>query len=95
MDWKEALTEIQEDGIRLGAGDYVGVDALKVAALALKKQIPQKPIDVVKGENGVISSASCPCCEFSFPDIGGVWEVYYECEQQNYCQECGQAIDWT
>lgn len=47
MDWKEALTEIQEDGIRLGAGDYVSVEALKIAALALEKQIFQRELSAV------------------------------------------------
>ena len=42
MTVEEALKEIVEDGIELGAGDYVDVKALKVARNALKAQIKLK-----------------------------------------------------
>lgn len=44
MTVEEALKEIVENGIELGAGDYVDVKALKVARKALEKQIAKKPI---------------------------------------------------
>ena len=59
MDWKEALTEIQEDGIRLGAGDYVGLEALKIAVLALEKQVPKKPTH----EATIYKCFTCPSCK--------------------------------
>lgn len=43
MTAQEAIKDIVENGIELGAGDYVDVEALKVAISALKKQIPKKP----------------------------------------------------
>lgn len=37
MNYAEALREIKENGLRLGAGDYVDLEALRVAAQALEK----------------------------------------------------------
>ena len=42
MTVEEALKEIVENGIELGAGDYVDVNALKVARKALEAQIKLK-----------------------------------------------------
>lgn len=42
MTQEEALKSIKEDGIELGAGDYVELDALKVAASALEMQMAIK-----------------------------------------------------
>lgn len=42
MTEKEALKEIVENGIELGAGDFVDVKALKVAKKALESQIKLK-----------------------------------------------------
>lgn len=36
MTIEEAIKDIQEDGINLGAGDYVDVEALKVAVETMK-----------------------------------------------------------
>ena len=36
MTIEEAIKDIQEDGINLGAGDYVDVEALKVAVEIMK-----------------------------------------------------------
>jgi hypothetical protein len=40
----EALASIENDGIRLGAGDFVDVEALKVAADVLRKAIEGNPV---------------------------------------------------
>ena len=44
MTLEEALASIENDGIRLGAGDYVSVEALKVAADVLRKAINGNPV---------------------------------------------------
>lgn len=44
MTVQEAIKDIVETGIELGAGDYVGIESLKMAEKALEKQIPKKPI---------------------------------------------------
>lgn len=36
MTIEEAIKDIQEDGINLGAGDYVDVEALKIAVEVMK-----------------------------------------------------------
>lgn len=37
MTFHEAMEDIQESGINLGAGDYVDIESLKVAVIALKE----------------------------------------------------------
>lgn len=37
MNIREALQIIEDDGINLGAGDFVDIDALKVAGAVLRK----------------------------------------------------------
>lgn len=60
---------------------------------AVEKQILKKPINV-KWYCGNISNADCPSCGYSFPDIGGMWEIYNEIEKYPFCPNCGQKIDW-
>lgn len=54
MTVEEALKSIVEDGIELGAGDFVDLDALKVARKALEKQIAKNPVGLYKN--------ICPSC---------------------------------
>lgn len=44
MTIEEALSSIVDDGINLGAGDFVNVEALKVAADVLRKAIDGNPV---------------------------------------------------
>lgn len=64
--------------------------------LAIKKQIAEKPENVVISENGVdICSADCPTCGSGFPDIGYLkHEKLYDVVRFYYCPVCGQKIDW-
>ena len=57
-------------------------EALKRAIKALEKQIPKKPF---------INDYSLTCC----PNCHGI-EVLAGCEsiQLNYCNQCGQKLDW-
>lgn len=54
-------------------------EALSVAIQALEKQIPKKPIFTDDKQ-----FALCPCC-----DMKGL------ADKQEYCDNCGQAIDWS
>jgi hypothetical protein len=54
--------------------------AREFAISALKKQIPKKPISI-KRFTGT-TTANCSVCN------GKVLKV-------NYCQRCGQALDWS
>ena len=92
MTEQEALKDIIESGIELGAGDYVDVEALKVAVVALEKQIPKKPIKLKANEDIKIGAGTwkagttvykCPRCD-SFIS-----------RSSNYCDKCGQAFDWS
>lgn len=56
--------------------------AVYVAIPALKKQIPKKPIE----EQEI--TLSCPHCE------NANFLTNKDKEKNNYCGNCGQAIDW-
>ena len=56
------------------------IEVWKTAISALEKQIPKKPISV-KRFTGT-TTANCSVCN------GKVLKV-------NYCQRCGQALDWS
>lgn len=61
--------------------------ACKTAYMAMKKQLPKKPI--VIGDD-YCSRLSCPNCK---SPIVNVWnKAEYE---PNYCHYCGQCLDWS
>lgn len=57
--------------------------AIDTAIEALEKQIPKKPITTKDGYKG--SYGICPNCK----NIIDEWNDYC------FCNECGQAIDWS
>ena len=61
--------------------------AFEIAISALEKQIPKKPINVEK------HYYECPCCK---QDLGVSDDdiFVYENPGKNYCDNCGQALDW-
>lgn len=61
--------------------DYAA--AFETAIEALEKQVPKKPIESKYGEQ-----ISCPHC--SAPLIYCLHSY-----KGGYCEECGQAIDWS
>ena len=74
MDAKEAI-EILSDGTK----DWKEIfSAIAAAVGALKKQIPQKPIDI-KGMN---HKGACPVCK-------SILDSRY-----TYCGDCGQMLEW-
>lgn len=79
------LGEIQKIAVENGIETKIVLNEKNVAA-ALKKQIPQKPID-----DGY-PWAICPACG------GSIWLEnvleHIHCEETSYCEHCGQAIDW-
>lgn len=82
MTKKEALNDIIENGINLGAGGFVSLEALKVAAEAL-----QEP-EQMKGrweEFDYDNSYRCTAC-------GEIWTLNDgtpEENNMNYCSFCG------
>jgi len=57
---------------------------------ALKKQIPMEAQKITKWEDYYI----CPACNYEFPDIGGMCEIYGVSETPSFC-ECGQRLKYS
>lgn len=91
MTYEEAKNDLIESGIRLGAGDFVDVEALKIAVVALEKQIPKTPNSGIDRTWGTpTKEAICPVCDCAL----GHWEFIGGGEKITYCEHCGQAITW-
>lgn len=82
MTNQEALDDLRDNGINLGAGDFVDVESLKIAAEALEKQIPKKVNISLRGTTDYNTSCHCPACR----SIVG--------NNRAYCSSCGQALYW-
>ena len=91
--YEDALVQAIINEAKLSGVTEVTVLNKSAILEAIKKQIPQKPIEI-KRTGEVFHRAKCPRCRREFPDLGGVQEYLDECEQPWYCGECGQAIDW-
>ncbi len=72
-------------GYQLTSYDF---EWLEKAKEGLKKQIPKKPLNVEK------HYYKCPCCK---QDLGVSDDdiFVYENPIKNYCDNCGQALDWS
>lgn len=91
MTYEEAKIDLIESGIELGAGDFVDFEALKIAVVALDKQIPKKPNSGVDRTWGTpTKEAICPACDYAL----GHWEFIGDAKKITYCEHCGQAITW-
>lgn len=86
----EKLISLFDDSLAFPANCVIEAKEQKEIILeALKKRNPTKPIE--KG-----CSFYCPCCDMSVSH--GIFN--YSTEEMKYftddfCNECGQAIDWT
>ena len=86
MTHAEAKKEIKENGIDLGAGDFIDTEALKVAVDALDRLTPAKPIEEANEFDD--RTVCCPNC------IGPVTNYWAPGTMPKHCQFCGQALDW-
>ena len=86
MTYEEAKIDLIESGIELGAGDFVDFEALKIAVVALDKQIPQRPINL---SNAPLDAY---CAIFHCPRCKGRLKMK---SKGAYCDKCGQALDWS
>ena len=86
MTYEEAKIDLIESGIELGAGDFVDFEAMKIAVVALDKQIPQRPINL---SNAPLDAY---CAIFRCPRCKGRLKMK---SKGAYCDKCGQAIDWS
>lgn len=98
MTEKEAIKILQElslerceaFGFDCGNCDKCEVTiAYDMAIKALEKQIPKKVISIIyRGDY------KCPTCK-NYIDITDDDLYVYEIEPPKYCDECGQAFDWS
>ena len=66
-------------------------DVRDMAISALEKQIPKRPNYEADGyADGVLvyDTAYCPVCNHTFEEGINEWG-------SDYCQDCGQALDWS
>lgn len=82
MTYEESLKTLDET--------VIGNFELKVVlSKALEKQIPKKPYKIKEHKQNDYYCTVCNCY------FGDDMELKYACLQPEYCQHCGQAIDWT
>ena len=105
MTHKEAINEIlAASGEELKYGDTKRhaeeiekrVKAFEMACMALKKQIPKKPDDIIireygKNEFEMYVDGRCPTCN-KRQSIGSLW---WHKTFNKRCDDCGQALDWS
>lgn len=67
------------------------IEACRVAVSALEKQIPKKLKIKQKGND--VLDFRCPLCDKKI--ISKVGERFVAGSKDNFCLECGQALDWS
>lgn len=109
MTENEAIKEFHQN-IDMPFGSNISREASELAVWALEKQIPMKPI-LKNGENGSFVDYEnghgeykvtkwqdwvCPICGW-FVGQRYNWSQNHSHDQRkcNYCNECGQKIDWS
>lgn len=85
MNYEEALETIRYEVDEECHCGYIE-DELRLAVEALEKQIPKK---VIFGDDEQ-DSICCPNCKGELLSMD--WYDYWKC---NYCEFCGQALDWS
>ena len=89
MKYEEALHEISTMVYR-NTDDFImriSKDCYKSIINALEKQIPKKPIPIYSNLYPFhLVTHKCPNCKTD--DLGNNEYRF------NYCEECGQALDW-
>lgn len=81
INLKVILSEITECEESICYVTDIDAEPLRLAIKALEKQIPKKPI---YGDANI----TCPNC-------GDTLLYYYTLFKRGYCDECGQALDWS
>ena len=85
MNAQEAL-EIITNAIQTDSMTAEQDKALAIAQKALEKQIPKKVIFGHDEQDYVC----CPNCKLGLMSMD--WYDHFKC---NYCEDCGQALDWS
>lgn len=77
-----------EDKLKESKFNKFTYGCLDMAIESLKKQIPQKPVNIIEAYK-VYSSFDCPYCGFTIRDY------LYRLRHYFYCPYCGQKLDWS
>ena len=93
MTNKEAIEILQEEKDYAQFPKYVR-EAIRIATAAIKRQIPEKPIQTnyivkVNGVDTLLDEnefTKCPSCTYKDTEVK---------HGQKYCHICGQALDWS
>ena len=80
-DLKVILSEITECEESICYVTDIDAEPLRLAIKALEKQIPKKP---------VYGAANIKC-----PNCGATLLYYFYSFKIDYCDECGQSLDWS
>ena len=80
-DLKVILSEITECEESICYVTDIDAEPLRLAIKALEKQIPKKP---------VYGAANIKC-----PNCGATLLYYFHSFKIDYCNECGQRLDWS
>lgn len=92
---KEAVEELSDFAI--GINQEVSNIALGLAIKALKKQIPKKPVRLLRSGAGYdYKDYACPMCTRFLgyePEIESV--LSQRQTPYRYCNDCGQKLDWS
>ena len=86
MNTQQALETIKYEVNEEGHCGYIE-DELRLAMAALEKQVPKKVILGYDEQDYV----RCPQCK---SEIAPMDDCYYY-QGDNYCFNCGQALDWS
>ncbi len=90
MDVKDAITAIR---LNYPPENYTALrEGLDLAMELLEKQIPQKPIALTYRlllDHGW--KQACPCCGCA---VGVNNHAYDYTQEDDYCSQCGQTLDW-
>ncbi len=93
MTPQEALTHLRNWYKKDKTGD-VDSSACVVAFEALEKQIPKKPIiKNIPATTYTLLDFCCPLCNYRI--ISKLDEDYFSGSKDLFCENCGQALDWS
>lgn len=67
----------------------ISKDCYKAIVSALEKQIPEKPYKIKEHKQ---NDYHCTACKRY---LGDDMEFKHACLQPEYCEHCGQALDWS
>jgi hypothetical protein len=62
--------------------DALGSEAISMAIEILEKRLPKKPKTLIIDKTSGVKAGNCVCGEHIMDD-------------EKYCSNCGQAIDWS